>query len=483
MPRTVVGLYNDIGTARELVQDLVDHGFEREDIGLIAYDVEEEYAPHVTEERVEVTEPETEDMAEGAGIGAILGGLAGLLVGLGALVVPGVGPVVAAGSIATTLMGAGVGAAAGGLIGALVDAGVAEEEAELYAEGVRRGGTLVTAEVHNNRVDEATEIFESYEPVDVKHRSARWRKEGWTGYDPDATPLTPSDLQEEHEYWRTQTVGREPIRRREATDYGDIFRDHYEETFARSGYPYEQYEPAYVFGYQLAAEPGYRDTTWDEVEPEARRRWEEEDEGVWDDFEDAIQAGWNEMKEALDVDTDFDYESAKGGFRRHYEEVYADTDHPFERYEPGYEYGYGVATESRYRGLDWEEAAPRIRARWEERSHGPWEEFEDAIREGWKEVKLAFEGQKEYEDYAEYEPEIRRHYERTYIDSGYNFDYYEPGYRYGYGLAFQPAYQGVIWDDVREEVMREWEERNEGSWEDVEESVRYGWNLGRRGAI
>ena len=83
-----------------------------------------------------------EGAATGAGIGAGLGGAAGLLAGLGVLAIPGLGPVVAAGWLASTTLGVMAGAATGTIVGALTEAGVSEEEAPLYAEGVRRGGTL-----------------------------------------------------------------------------------------------------------------------------------------------------------------------------------------------------------------------------------------------------------------------------------------------------------------------------------------------------
>jgi hypothetical protein len=86
----------------------------------------------------------------GAVLGSVLGGGAGLLAGIGALAIPGVGPVVAAGWLVATLTGAGVGAASGGLVGSLTGAGVSRDEAHVYAEGVKRGGSLVTV-----RVDES----------------------------------------------------------------------------------------------------------------------------------------------------------------------------------------------------------------------------------------------------------------------------------------------------------------------------------------
>jgi hypothetical protein len=83
----------------------------------------------------------------GAGVGAAVGGVVGVLAGLGLLAIPGIGPVVAAGWLVSLAAGAAVGGTAGGIIGALTQSGVSEDEAHTYAEGVRRGGTLVTARV------------------------------------------------------------------------------------------------------------------------------------------------------------------------------------------------------------------------------------------------------------------------------------------------------------------------------------------------
>ena len=101
MAKTVVGMFDDTMHARQAVEDLVDSGFAREDISLVA---------RGTDEDIEHYNARGEDVSQGAGIGAALGGVGGLLVGLGALAIPGVGPVVAAGTIGSALAGAGIGA-------------------------------------------------------------------------------------------------------------------------------------------------------------------------------------------------------------------------------------------------------------------------------------------------------------------------------------------------------------------------------------
>ena len=75
------------------------------------------------------------------------GGALGALTGLGLMAIPGVGPIVAAGWLVATLTGAAAGAATGGVVGALTQMGVSSEEADVYAEGLRRGGAVVSARV------------------------------------------------------------------------------------------------------------------------------------------------------------------------------------------------------------------------------------------------------------------------------------------------------------------------------------------------
>jgi len=129
----------------------------------------------------ETSDATAEHAGTGAAMGAAVGGGAGLLACLGLLAIPGLGPVVAAGWLATTLLGAGAGAATGGVIGALTSAGVPEEHAHAYVEGIRRGGTLVTVRAETRLVDKAVDILDDDGTVDMEERATSWRKEGWTG--------------------------------------------------------------------------------------------------------------------------------------------------------------------------------------------------------------------------------------------------------------------------------------------------------------
>jgi TusA-related sulfurtransferase len=109
-----------------------------------------------------------EGAAAGAGTGAAVGGVLGWLVGIGALAIPGVGPLVAAGPIVAALAGAGAGGATGGLVGGLIGAGIPEVEAKRYAGRVREGGYLISVHCDDSTwCRRAKEILEATSGHDV----------------------------------------------------------------------------------------------------------------------------------------------------------------------------------------------------------------------------------------------------------------------------------------------------------------------------
>src|SRR5262245_1204342 len=133
MTTTITRLYDSYEQARDAVRDLEASGVSHGDISIIANN---------TEGRVRL-EKEHPGASAGAAVGGVVGGTAGLLAGIGLLAIPGIGPVVAAGWLVAAGTGALIGAGAGGLIGSLADHGVSKDDAEIYAEGIRRGGALV----------------------------------------------------------------------------------------------------------------------------------------------------------------------------------------------------------------------------------------------------------------------------------------------------------------------------------------------------
>jgi hypothetical protein len=215
---TISRLYDDYETAARVVDELERAGIPNADISIIANNAEGWYdrdrsgatrsttasTTGSTTRRIDRDADGVDDRAEGAaagaGIGATLGGVAGLLAGLGLMAIPGLGPVVAAGWLASTAAVAAAGGAAGGLIGALAQSGIGEDDAHAYAEGVRRGGTLVMARVPDT--DRArVEAIMDRAAVDIGNRAETWRKSGWDRFDPDAPPYTPDEIRRERELY------------------------------------------------------------------------------------------------------------------------------------------------------------------------------------------------------------------------------------------------------------------------------------------
>lgn len=196
MTKTVTRLFDDYGDARSAVRTLESAGFSRDDISIIA-----NKDAHGSHDRDDDSINEDGDVTKGATTGAVLGGVGGLLAGLGLLAVPGLGPIVAAGWLASTAVGAAVGgvggAATGGIVGALKNAGHDDDEAHVYSEGVRRGGTLVSARVPDERRAEAEAILLQHRSVDAATRGADYRAGGWNTFDPDAEPYTSDQISAE----------------------------------------------------------------------------------------------------------------------------------------------------------------------------------------------------------------------------------------------------------------------------------------------
>lgn len=362
MARTVVAIYDNFQVANDAVRELVDSGFSRDNISIIANNQRGEYnttRKTTTTEGDAVADETGAGAGVGAGIGAAIGGIGGLLVGLGALTIPGIGPVIAAGPLAvalSTLTGAGVGAVAGGvtggLLGALIGLGIPEDEAGYYAEGVRRGGVLVTVQADEYNADQITSILNRHDPVDINERATEWRSTGWSGYDPNARTMPTTGSREDfrdqdmsmnqnqgvldqnrdvmdrdvmdrdvmkQERMDQDVLNRDPMdhdKNRNFTDRNrmdqgmvgqdmghfvdfdpeyDGYRTHYSTYLADSGQPYSYYVPAYRYGYGLRNDVRYQGNDWSMIESDAQRDWEMEHPGTWDRVKNAIRNAWENL--------------------------------------------------------------------------------------------------------------------------------------------------------------------------------------------
>lgn len=188
MTRTVSRLYDSYGHAQRAVDALEQAGFSSSEVSLIS-----RYRDDNT------LADDASGTATGATAGAVVGGGTGLLAALGVIAIPGIGPLVAAGVLATTLVGAAGGSVIGGLIGALTDYGVSEEDAHVYSEAVRRGSSLVTVRTDDDRAAKADAILNAHTPVDVAQRRQAYTKAGWSKYDPASKGYTADEIRKERE--------------------------------------------------------------------------------------------------------------------------------------------------------------------------------------------------------------------------------------------------------------------------------------------
>ena len=195
MTETITALFDRFEEAKTAVADLEAAGVPHADISIVANNA---HGDHDHLVRTMNAAEAVKDAGRGAGVGATVGGLGGLLTGLGIMAIPGVGPVVAAGWLVATavgaLGGAAVGGAAGGVVGALTKSGVVEEDAQVYAEGVRRGGTLVTARVDGSLAPMARAALSHERAVDLGVRREAYVSEGWTTFDEGSAPYTAEQI-------------------------------------------------------------------------------------------------------------------------------------------------------------------------------------------------------------------------------------------------------------------------------------------------
>lgn len=163
--RRAVGVFRTRAEAETALTELRAAGFEMNRVSVIAKDADREgsIADVDVDDKHSIGNKADDGAKAGAVTGGALGGLTGLLVGLGALAIPGIGPIVLAGAeataLATTLAGGAIGAAAGGLLGALVGLGIPEEKARVYNERVSRGEYLVIVDGSDAEIHRAQEIL------------------------------------------------------------------------------------------------------------------------------------------------------------------------------------------------------------------------------------------------------------------------------------------------------------------------------------
>jgi uncharacterized membrane protein len=158
MSSTVVGLFKSREQAEEAIRELKARHFSNDDISLVSRDEERKQGG-------ERRSFENQNLADGTAAGGAIGGLTGLLAGAGALLIPGIGPIIAAGPLA----GALTGVVTGGIAGGLIDYGIPEEEGERYEQEIHRGNIMVAVEAEDEDMKkQAVTVFRENGAYDVR---------------------------------------------------------------------------------------------------------------------------------------------------------------------------------------------------------------------------------------------------------------------------------------------------------------------------
>lgn len=161
MSQTVIGLFRSREQAEEAIRELKVRDFDENDISLISRNDEAKVGGN----KGERMSFDNQNLTDGTATGGAIGGLAGLLAGAGALLIPGIGPIIAAGPLA----GALTGIVTGGIAGGLIDYGIPEEEGQRYEEEINRGSILVAVETDDEDLaEEVVTIFRENGVSEVK---------------------------------------------------------------------------------------------------------------------------------------------------------------------------------------------------------------------------------------------------------------------------------------------------------------------------
>ncbi|MDX1994098.1 MAG: YsnF/AvaK domain-containing protein [bacterium] len=434
MAKVVTALYDDFASAQAAVQALMDAGFQRDNISIIANDASNEYASQLQTAGTSSGRTGSEDAVKG-GQGAGFGLVVGALVGAGAMLIPGIGPVLAAGPLASALIGGGVGAAAGALTGgataALVKTGLDEETAGYYAEGIRRGGTLVVAHTSDEEADRAVDILNDYDPVDVHRRAESWRQSGWTGFNESSQPLTSNDVVMERRSYTTNGT----------TNGGNGSTRNVED-----GTTLEVVEEELQVGKREVERGAVRVrsfVTETPVQEQVRLREERVTVDRHPVNRQATEADFRTGEETFEV-TEMAEEPIVSKQARVVEEVVVRKDVD-ERVET---------------------ISDTVRRK-------------DVEIEGGTAGTTGSTGSNGFEGYSD---RFLQHYTSNYGSTGQNYDYYVPAYRYGYMLASSPEYSDYDWTQIESGARSRWEEQNQGTWDRIKDAVQNAWDevRGRR---
>jgi|GEM_PF-6801152 len=172
MSQVLIAAYDEMESAHQAIQELLQKGFSIDSVGFAANDMNEQFAS--------VLDQRGQRVATGVGVGAIIGGIASVLTTLVLQAIPGVGQIAAAGPFLYMLgLGTVSGGAIGGLVTSMRNAGMSQEDAHAYETMLRQGKSLVAVEAPTQRLDEAIAVLDKHDPIDIDAVVTELQADGW----------------------------------------------------------------------------------------------------------------------------------------------------------------------------------------------------------------------------------------------------------------------------------------------------------------
>ena len=391
MIRTVLALYEDAQTAISAVEALANSGFDSDQISMVANDVSKAYAQSSQKQSKNSSDAnKLADMHTGQ--------------------IAGIGPVVAAGPLASSIF-SDTRDDSGSIIEGLTDLGARDTDAQFWAEGVRRGGALVGVDVEADEdVTRAENILNQFDMINIEERGKSYQDTGWKAFDATAKPYTEQEVND----FRTQVrdipagqqqkldvveeelqVGKREVQGKtvrvntritERPVQADVTLRNEQVTIERHAVD----RPASVDDLNAFQEATIEltETHEEAVVGKTARVVEEVIVGKRaDEHTETI----NETVRRKDVEVQNveagsrSYSDYQTQFRTGFDTRYAKQG-TWEEYDPAYHFGYDLVNKPQYSGYDWNRVEADAQKQWEAQSPNTWDRFKGAIRDAWESV-------------------------------------------------------------------------------------------------
>ena len=301
----------------------------------------------------------------------------------------------------------------------LVGLGVNDSDAGDFAEGLRRGSTLLAVQADDTAGAEIHQILASHQPIDIAERAEQWRKAGWTGFRPDDDQYTAEQAVAERQRYATPAattaageqvlpvmeeqliVGKREVQQGGIRAYSRIVEKPVEETVElrqehvqverrpvdRPVAPREldTFKEGTIEMTELTEEPVVTKQARVIEEVVLHKDVEQRTETTRDTVRhtdvqvEDIGTGAGQPTAARAELTAEDSE-----FRNHYNAQFANSGFSYEQIAPAYRFGRNLHSSERYYSVDWDTVEPEAQQMWEQRNPGTWENFKNSIRYGWE---------------------------------------------------------------------------------------------------